>query len=120
MAIDHTESAAPATPAKNQELADRLSSAGWALFFIWIGIAVLVHLSWAWSLIGVGAIILGEQAARWRLDMKVRPRSVVLGAIFLVGGLWQLFYFSFPLAPLLLIAVGATILWNGFFGKGTG
>jgi len=42
----------------------KLDAAGWGLFFIWIGIAVLSDVGWGVGLIGVGVIILGGLVAR--------------------------------------------------------
>jgi hypothetical protein len=42
----------------------QLDAAGWGLFFIWIGIAVLANLGWGIGLIGVGLIILVKLLVR--------------------------------------------------------
>ncbi len=49
---------------RRNKLHRKLDAAGWGLFFIWIGIAVLADVGWGVALIGVGAIILGGLAAR--------------------------------------------------------
>lgn len=40
-----------------------LDAVGWGLFFIWIGIAILIDVGWGIGLIGVGVLILGLWAA---------------------------------------------------------
>jgi hypothetical protein len=117
MAIDQTAPTATEEKSENRALARRLNVTARGLFFIWLGVAVLAQLGWGWTLLGIGVIVLGEQAARWRLDLKLSTAWTIGGAIFLVGGLWQLIHIQFPLAPLLLILLGATIIWNGFFSK---
>ena len=123
MTIDHAAEKTPeiTTPEelKNADAAlkRRLNVTARGLFFVWLGLAVLAHLGWGWTLLGIGVIVLGEQAARYKLGLKLSTAWTIGGAIFLVGGLWQLIHISFPLAPLLLILLGAAIIWNGFFGK---
>ncbi|MFC1694280.1 hypothetical protein ACFL1R_12320 [Candidatus Latescibacterota bacterium] len=40
------------------ELARKLDAAGWGLFFIWIGIALLSNVGWGIGLLGMGIITL--------------------------------------------------------------
>ena len=49
---------------RKKKLNRKLDAAGWGLFFIWTGIAVLADVGWGVGLIGVGVIILGGLAAR--------------------------------------------------------
>jgi len=44
--------------------ASKFDAAGWALFFIWVGIAWLADFGWGIGLLGVAAITLGMQALR--------------------------------------------------------
>ena len=117
MSVEHVASAKPLEPAKDNNLAHRLNTTARGLFFIWLGVAVLAQLGWGWTLLGIGVIVLGEQAARWRLNLPIATKWAIGGAIFLIAGLWQLIHISFPLAPLLLILLGIGVLWNGFFNK---
>jgi hypothetical protein len=50
--------------ARKKKLNRKLDAAGWGLFFIWTGVAVLADVGWGVGLIGVGVIILGGLAAR--------------------------------------------------------
>ena len=50
--------------AQRKKLDRKLDAAGWGLFFIWMGIAVLADVGWGVGLIGVGMIILGSLVAR--------------------------------------------------------
>jgi hypothetical protein len=50
--------------AGRKKLNHKLDAAGWGLFFIWTGVAVLADVGWGIGLIGVGVIILGGLAAR--------------------------------------------------------
>ena len=120
MAMDHAASTTTEPKPENRALTRRLNITARGLLFIWFGLAVLAHLGWGWTLLGIGVIVQGEQAARWKLDLKLSTAWTIGGAIFLIGGLWQLLHISFPLAPLLLILLGVAIIWNGFFGKAEG
>lgn len=46
---------------------------GWAAFFIWIGIALLGGIGWAWSLFGISAIVLSVQVILWLNDEGSTP-----------------------------------------------
>lgn len=50
-----------------------MDSIGWALFFVWAGIALLANLSWTVSLIGTAAIIVAVQAI---LFLRGEPSDV--------------------------------------------
>ena len=117
MSIDHSTET-KTLPIRTDNLTRRLHATAWGLFFVWIGVAVLANLGWSWTLVGLGLIMLGEQMARTRFDLKINGLWTACGAIFLIGGLWEVFRFDWPLAPLLLILVGLGILWNALLGKG--
>ena len=102
---------------KNHELAGKLSSVGWALFLIWIGIAFLANLGFGVGLLGVGVITLGVQAARRLCGLKLEGLWVVIGLLFVVGGLWEVFELRLPLVPVVLIVAGLALLVSVFRGK---
>jgi hypothetical protein len=41
----------------------------------------------------------------------------VCGAVFLAAGIWEVVGARWPLAPLLMILLGAGVLWHAFFSK---
>jgi hypothetical protein len=98
-------------------LAKKLDAAGWGLFFIWVGIAFLADFHIGVGLLGVGIITLGGQAARRFLDLKLEGFWVVVGLLFFVGGLWELFEAEVGLVPILLIVVGLALLVSAFWGR---
>jgi hypothetical protein len=96
---------------EKSELARQLDSTARAIFVIWIGIAMLLAISWGWFLVGLGILILAEQLARSQMNIKIEGFWVAWGALFLVGGLWTVLNItSWPLAPIVLIVLGIVLL----------
>ena len=95
----------------------RFDAAGWAAFFIWVGIAWLADVGIGVGLLGVAAITLGMQGLRSAYGVKVDGFWVLLGIGFAVAGFWQWFDVQKPLAPFVLIAAGVILLmwkvWPG-------
>lgn len=88
----------------------RFDAAGWALFFIWVGIAWLADISTGVGLLGVAVITLGMQGLRKIYGVPVEGFWILVGFGFAIAGLWQWFDIEMPLAPLVLIAVGVALL----------
>lgn len=102
--------------AETSERARQLGAVAWAVFFIWVGIAMLTDMPWGWSLLGVGILTLASQLARWQMDMRVEGFWVACGVVFLAAGLWTLLKLSWPLAPILIILFGAALLAKAVAG----
>jgi hypothetical protein len=117
MTEEQIQAGNPPDSAANEVLSQKFEAVGWALFFIWVGISVLADIGWGWGLLGVAAIILGEAVVRQLWDLKIGGFWIVVGLIFLAGGLWELFQVQWPLAPILLIGVGLAVLWGVVSGK---
>lgn len=96
---------------ERHDRASTFDAIGWALFFIWVGVAWLMDFGLGYGLLGVGVLVLGMQAARRTFDVKVEGFWVVVGLAFLVGGFWELWSVAIPLAPVVLIAVGIALLF---------
>ena len=90
--------------------ASKFDAAGWALFFIWVGIAWLTDVGWGIGLLGVAAITLGMQALRRAFGVRVEGFWVFVGLGFAVAGFWQWLDVQLPLAPFVLIAIGVALL----------
>ncbi len=95
----------------------QLDSITTAIFFIWIGVAVLANIGWTWSLFGIGAILLGQQAALSRQGAKTDGFRIICGVAFLLGAVWELLGMTWPLAPVLLILIGVGALWKAVYGS---
>jgi len=91
-------------------VSSRADALGWALAFIWVGIAMLANVGWAWLLIGLAAIVLGVQAALRLTQRKASGFWIACGLVLLAGGSWQLFGLRLPLTPILLILLGVGVL----------
>lgn len=90
-------------------IAQRLASIVWAVFFVWVGVALLANVPWDWFFLGVGVLILIAQLARWRLNLGIEWFWIACGAVFLAGGIWTLLNLPWPLAPMLLILLGVAL-----------
>lgn len=88
----------------------KLEAVGWGLFFIWLGVALLGKAGWGVWLLGVGLITLGMQAARRYFALRADRFWLVVGFLFVVGGIWELFRVSIGLVPVLCIIAGAALL----------
>ncbi len=106
-----------ANAAASHSLAKKLDAVGWGLFFVWVGIAFLADLGLGVGLLGVGVITLGEQAVRAFSNLKLEGFWVVIGLLFLLGGIWELFEPEVELIPVLLILVGLVWLASALWGK---
>jgi len=73
-------------------LAKKLDVTGWGLFFIWIGIAFLANFGFAIGLL-------------------------VVGLLFVLGGIWELLQITFSLVPILIIVAGVVMLISALWGK---
>jgi hypothetical protein len=97
---------------EQQDRASVFDAIGWALFFIWVGVAWLMEVGFGYGLLGVGILTLGMQGARRLFDVRVDGFWVILGLGFVIGGFWELWNVDIPLAPIILIAVGIALLYG--------
>jgi hypothetical protein len=90
---------------------------GWGLFFIWVGICYLAGLGFTVGLLGVGVIILAMQLVRMFSNIKFEVFWIVVGILFVLGGIWDLLNIEFDLVPVLLIIAGVLLLISALTGK---
>jgi hypothetical protein len=109
-----------AQAAEKAALNKRLEGIGWGLFLIMLGgFALVPHdliPKGLWS-IGVGVIMLGLNAARYLLHIKMSGFTTVLGIIALISGGLELLGRNNLGGPILLIVLGAYLLVKPWFDK---
>lgn len=105
----------PAAP--REDTAANLETAGWGVFFIWVGVCFLAGLSWGTFFFGTGILMLGTQALRRRFGLRLDRFSLAVGTCLVVVGAihaleWRLDEVTMPawLVPALFIVVGAAFL----------
>lgn len=104
-------------PTGKRSIAEKLEAAGWGLFFLWVGIALLADFGEGVGLLGVAVITLGGQAARIYFKLKPEGFWVVVGVLFALGGSWELFQVKVELLPVLLAVAGAALIVSILRGK---
>jgi cytosine/uracil/thiamine/allantoin permease len=98
------------TPARH-ELNRRLESISWGLFLIMLGgFALLRSVPEGTWLVGAGVIMLGLNAVRLLLGIRVSWFTVILGTVALLSGLGSVYGVSIPVGPLLIILIGLSII----------
>jgi hypothetical protein len=98
--------------ARKSAIGRRLDSVGWGLFFIWVGVAVLLDVGWGIGLLGVGVLALVEQGIRKYLGLAVEGFWVVVGVLLVVGGGWELVESRLWLVAVVLIIAGVAMLFS--------
>ena len=95
----------------------KLDSLVWGILLIWIGIALFTALGWGIGLLGVGAILLCEQAARKYMGGSIEIFWIVVGAVFITGGVSELSNVHISLVPVACIVAGVALLLSALFEK---
>jgi hypothetical protein len=68
---------------------------------------------WGFWLLGVGVITLGAQVLHVRLgQQRIEWFRTVVGLLFLLGGIWELFIIEVGLVPILCVAAGTALIWS--------
>lgn len=107
-------------------LAEMLDATGWALFFIWIGIASFATLGWGIAFAGVGSLLLIAQLVRRYYALPISGPGLVFGTIFVVAGILQVFDIQLErtsianwIIPAIFIATGIAIFVSMWMRKPT-
>ena len=87
MAEKNGETGSGPDPSREKISAGTLSTVGWSLFLIWLGIVLLVKFSMGIVMLGVGGITLGMQMARKYFGLDFARPWVAVGLIFASGRL---------------------------------
>ena len=93
----------------------RIEAVGWGLFLIMIGGIALIpdnQVPNGLWLIGAGLIMIGVNVVRYLNQIKMSSFSLVLGIVALIAGLSDFAGVDLPMGPILLILIGASILFR--------
>jgi hypothetical protein len=96
---------------------EKLDRIVWGLFFLWIGLAFLANLGWGVGLLGIGIIILGGQIARKSIGFGLEMFWVLVGVLFLLGGIWDLLSVRVSLTPIVCIVAGVLLLGSALLSR---
>ncbi len=99
-----------------ESFSKQLDAASWGLFFVWIGVAILLNVGWGWGLLGVAAIILVGAAIRSLKGLPIEGFWVAVGLVLLACAVWEFFAISWPMHPVLIIGLGVVTLLRAFRG----
>lgn len=88
-----------ASPQEHSGVSRRIDGFGWALAFIWVGVALLADVHWGWLLAGLGVITLGAQVVLRAAHERTSRFWITCGVVLLGSGVWDLFRLRWPLAP---------------------
>lgn len=100
--------------------AKRITTIGWGLFFIWLGVVLMFNVGTGLILIGVGIISLGIQVARRYIGLDSDGFWILVAIIFIIVGVWELLDVSLPLMSVFLVVIGVAFLVSALKSGSTG
>ncbi len=113
------------TPPK-KNIAEILDATGWALFFIWIGIASFATVGWGIAFAGLGGLLLIAQLFRRYYALPISGSGLVFGIVFVIAGILQVLDVQIErtsmanwLLPAIFIATGIAIFVSMWVRKPT-
>lgn len=115
-----TDKPAPQIDPEKADLNKRLETIAWGFFLIMLGGFAfvphgIVHEGW-WSM-GLGAIMLGLNAARYLNHLRMSGFTTVLGILSIVGGIVQLLGVANLEGAFLLMILGAYLIVKPYFDR---
>ena len=105
------------TPVDRRITLKKLDAIAWGLFFIWVGVVLLANFGWGTGLLGIGVLIFAGQGARKYLALGFETFWLLVGTLFLMGGVWELLSVRVSMIPIVCIAAGVLLLVSALFGK---
>ena len=98
----------------------KIDAVCWGLFFIWVGIVLLFKgIPPGIGSLGVGAIVLLGALLRLIAGVTVSTFWLIIGAVFIIAGVGELFAIDLPLLPAALIVCGILLLFHRKSGRRT-
>lgn len=107
-------------PRVRRDNARRITTVGWGLFFVWLGLVLMLKAGTGLILLGVGIISLGTQVARRYVGLESDGFWILVAVLFVIVGLWEILEVKMPLMSVLLIVVGAAFLISALRGRSRG
>lgn len=96
----------------------RIDAVLWGLFFIWIGILLLIKdMPEGIGSLGVGAIVLGGALLRILVGASISVFWLVIGAVFILAGIGGLLSIDLPFLPIALLICGVLLLFHSKSGR---
>lgn len=95
---------------RNSTFARSVDAIGWAVFFMWVGVALLASFSWTVSLVGTAAIILAVQGTLLVRGERLDVFMAAIGVVLLIGAFADVDGSPWSLFPALLIVIGIAML----------
>lgn len=106
-----------------QNMNRNFEAIGWGALFIWWGISVMVpSLPNGTAALGTGLILIGVNIARKLSGVPINGFSTTVGILALIWGVLELvgvllsLPFELPIFAILLIVLGAIVLWPELMG----
>jgi hypothetical protein len=95
---------------RQSEIAGRIDSAGWGLFFVWVGVSIQLDVGWGIGLLGVGILTLVTQVVRRGFGLAYEGFWLFVGGAFTLAAVWELAAIDVSLGPILLTGLGMAVL----------
>ena len=105
-------------PRERRDGIKRITTIGWGLFFVWLGFVLMIKGGVGLILLGVGLISLGMQVARKYSGLDSDGFWIIVGILFVIVGVWEIFEVKMPLMSMFLIVIGVAFLVAAFKGRG--
>ena len=112
MSADQTQ-----TVPENADLGRRVDSGTLGVLLLLLGIGLILGIGWGAGLIGVGLVLLGEQAVRRHLAVSFEWFWVGVGLVSVFYGVSMLFGANFSLVPIIIMVIGVSLLASAAKGK---
>jgi hypothetical protein len=98
----------------------RITTIGWGVFFIWLGLVLMFKAGVGLILLGVGLISIGTQVARKYAGLESDGFWILVAVLFIIVGIWEMFDVKMPLMSVFLLIVGIAFLVSALKSKSTG